>query len=278
MGDPGSLGKAKGSTQTPSSNLNWSNAKINELSKVRSFSTFTGSICRCTSHGQRAHRPRCAQRWQLVMPDGRPEPPAREGTHRERVQAQLPRTRGSGTPAQRRTPPALLSQIKEGRWALRREGEERPAGFSRSTGPSPTPNFPEFSSGLAPLPRAPRPPRPPLARARSSSSGAAREPERRRRRWRAWSLQPRPSPPGLGLRAEPPPGPRRFQRQARARRLQIPSLAGWHPLPLPSSPRRSSASGPGAAPTPRPGPCGRAGQRRHSPGSRSRGLARSRRW
>lgn len=68
--------------------------------------------------------------------------------------------------------PALLTQTKEGKWALQREDDKRPVGFSRYTG-RPQLNFPDFSSGLGPLPRAPRPSRPPPARSAEPGEGGA---------------------------------------------------------------------------------------------------------
>lgn len=214
-GDPGPSGKANGSTKTPSSNLNWSNAKINELSKVRSVATFTRGNCRCRSRDQRVHRRWCTQRWQLVGPGTQaqaastPNDPQGTGSGPAARDPELPVPGPTQDPA-----PPFSPQTKEGKCALRSEDAERPVGFSRRLGPSPTPNFLEFLR--------PRPPSHgsrgrrglPWHRAQSRGSGArsselGRRPQETRRwerRWRAWSLQPCPSPLGPGLRAAAPAG------------------------------------------------------------------------
>lgn len=150
VGDPGPLGKANDSTKTPSSNLNWSNAKINELSKVRSCATFTRDNCRCPSRDQRAHPAGCARRRQLIESGAQaqaastPNDPPGTGSG---PAAQDPELRAAG-PAPDSAPP-FPPQTKEGKWALRSEGEERPAGFSRSRG---RPQLPTSQSFLRPRP------------------------------------------------------------------------------------------------------------------------------
>lgn len=167
-------------------------------------------------------------------------------------------------------------------------------GFSRSPGPSPTPNFPEFPPASSPFPPLVRPPRPPLAWSaepgKCSVGLRAQEPPPGAPGMGAQvagvvpSTLPQPTrsrPPRSSLRWGSPPGSSIRPQCAGCR---SPPLGHWPPLhptntTSSSSPRHSSASGPGAAPTPSPGPSGRAWPRqRHSPGSRSRGLARSRRW
>lgn len=183
----------------------------------------------------------------------------------------LLRIRCSLSRAQRQIPPRPLTPDQRRQIGAPEQVEARQWDLTAAPG---RPQLPTSQSFL-------RPRAPPAAGAHEVERGARsrpQEPRRCERRWRAWSLQRCSSPAGLGLRAGAsagsPPGASIRPQRARP----------WSPLPArwsppPASPHRSSASGPGAAPTPSPGPSGRARQRRpHSPGSRSRGLARSRRW
>lgn len=209
MGDPGPLGKTNGSTETPSSNLNWSNAKINELFKVRSFALLLGITAgRCTSHDQPAYRPECAQRWQLDQPEAQaqaastPSDPQGAGSG--------PAVQHPGLPVPTRTPdPArpFSPQTKGRERALLCGDEKRSLGFSRSPGRPQLPTSQSFLRPRAPSPLLVRPRGLPSPGAQSPGSAALsselgsrlQEPERWARRWRAWSLQPYLSPPDLGF-------------------------------------------------------------------------------
>lgn len=209
MVDPGPLGKAKGSTETPSSNLNWSNANINELSKLRSFALLLGITAGAQAVTSEPTDP-CAPSggsWSSQTP--RPWPPPRQATRRERVQARLPWTRDSLSLAQRR----VLLRLSQPRprkvnghsgARMRRAQWDSVAARGRS-------QLPTSQSFLRPLPPSHRSrgrrglPSPgaqsPGSAARSSElRSRPQEPQGWARRWRAWSLQPYPNPPDLGLR------------------------------------------------------------------------------
>lgn len=154
----------------------------------------------------------------------------------------------------------------------------------------PNSQLPRVSSGLFPYPQRMRRPRPPFVRSAEPGMWSAelgshpQKPER----WKAGGgrgpSNPIPAHPDSASAKQPPPGsPLGSNPGAGCDGSGFPPLSWWHPPPtyppLPPSARRSSTSGPGAAPTPSPGPSSSARQQRlHSPGSRSRGLERSRRW
>lgn len=145
-------GKANGSTKTSSSNLNWLKAKINELSKVRSFETFIKNNCRCTRHDPWAPRLPCARQREL----GEPGAQAQAASTRRDLEGtgsgpaardlELPAPGPASAPA----PPFLPQTEKEidapgGGW-------EAPGGIQPQPRAVPNSQLPRVSSGLVPLP------------------------------------------------------------------------------------------------------------------------------